>query len=145
MYYLKAKDIHERTDLIRFLSDKANVGAVFHYIPLHSAPAGLKFGRFDGEDVYTTRESERLLRDMLARFLTSYRLVDDAGAVLDHDDAVDRLHSFLVEIMPVTGSMQWRVGRADGSNGLRALGVDETGYCERTEKPRLARWPKGDR
>ena len=34
----------------------------FHYVPLHSAPAGLKFGRFDGEDVYTTKESERLVR-----------------------------------------------------------------------------------
>ncbi len=41
------------------LSETANVGAVFHYIPLHSAPAGLKYGRFDGEDVYTTKESER--------------------------------------------------------------------------------------
>ncbi|MPM79724.1 dTDP-4-amino-4,6-dideoxygalactose transaminase [bioreactor metagenome] len=62
MYYLKAKDITERTELIHFLSESANVGAVFHYIPLHSAPAGLKYGRFEGEDVYTTKESERLLR-----------------------------------------------------------------------------------
>ena len=36
--------------------------AVFHYIPLHTAPAGIKFGRFHGEDKYTTKESERLLR-----------------------------------------------------------------------------------
>ena len=34
----------------------------FHYVPLHSAPAGMKFGRFNGEDIYTTRESERLVR-----------------------------------------------------------------------------------
>lgn len=61
MYYLKCRDLEERTKLIDFL--KANdVLAVFHYIPLHSAPAGLKFGRFDGEDVFTTKESERLVR-----------------------------------------------------------------------------------
>lgn len=61
MFYIKAKDISERTALISFL--KANeILAVFHYIPLHSAPAGQKFGRFHGEDVYTTKESERLCR-----------------------------------------------------------------------------------
>ncbi len=61
MFYIKAKNLEERTKLIDFL--KANdVWAVFHYIPLHSAAAGLKFGRFHGEDVYTTRESERLCR-----------------------------------------------------------------------------------
>ncbi len=62
LYYLKTRDLAERTALIRHLNDKANVGAVFHYIPLHSAPAGKRLGRFDGEDVYTTRESERLVR-----------------------------------------------------------------------------------
>ena len=61
MYYLKLKDLDERTEFINYL--KANeVLAVFHYVPLHSAPAGLKFGRFDGEDIYTTSESERLVR-----------------------------------------------------------------------------------
>ena len=61
MYYIKAKDLAERTALISHL--KANgVQAVFHYIPLHSAPAGRKFGRFSGEDEFTTRESERLVR-----------------------------------------------------------------------------------
>ena len=61
MFYVKAKDIQERTALINHL--KANgILAVFHYIPLHSAPAGIKFGRFHGEDEYTTKESERLLR-----------------------------------------------------------------------------------
>ena len=61
MFYLKVRDLEERTKLIAYL--KANgVGAVFHYIPLHSAPAGQKFGRFHGEDRYTTKESERLLR-----------------------------------------------------------------------------------
>lgn len=64
MYYIKARDMEERTELIRYLGDEngPNVGAVFHYIPLHSAPAGQRYGRFDGEDEYTTKESERLVR-----------------------------------------------------------------------------------
>ena len=61
MFYIKAKDLGERTALISHL--KANeILYVFHYIPLHSAPAGMKYGRFHGEDVYTTKESERLCR-----------------------------------------------------------------------------------
>lgn len=61
MFYIKAADIEARSSLIAHL--KANdILAVFHYIPLHTAPAGLKFGRFHGEDIYTTKESERLLR-----------------------------------------------------------------------------------
>ena len=61
MFYIKAKDLKERTELIRFLKEK-DILSVFHYVPLHSAPAGVKFGRFHGEDKYTTAESERLLR-----------------------------------------------------------------------------------
>lgn len=61
MFYIKCKDLDERTKLIDFLK-KNDISAVFHYIPLHSAEAGLKFGRFNGEDKYTTKESERLLR-----------------------------------------------------------------------------------
>ncbi len=61
MFYIKAKDIEERTELIAYLKTK-EVMSVFHYIPLHTAPAGLKFGRFHGEDKYTTKESERLTR-----------------------------------------------------------------------------------
>jgi len=61
MFYIKAKDIEERTELEKFLKENG-VWAVFHYIPLHSAPAGRKYGRFHGEDIYTTKESERLLR-----------------------------------------------------------------------------------
>ena len=61
MYYIKTKDIAERTAFIDFM--KANgTWPVFHYIPLHTAPAGERFGRFHGEDVYTTKESERLVR-----------------------------------------------------------------------------------
>lgn len=61
MYYIKVKDIDTRSRLIGFLRQR-EICSVFHYIPLHSAAAGRKFGRFHGEDVYTTRESQRLLR-----------------------------------------------------------------------------------
>lgn len=61
LFFLKCADLAERTDLIAYLRE-CGVQAVFHYIPLHSAPAGLKFGRFSGEDAFTTRESERLVR-----------------------------------------------------------------------------------
>ena len=61
MYYIKTKDLQERTAFIDFM--KANgIMCVFHYVPLHSAPAGYKYGRFDGKDECTTKESERLVR-----------------------------------------------------------------------------------
>lgn len=61
MFYLKTKDLAERSSLISHLKER-EIGSAFHYIPLHSAPAGKKFGRFNGDDMYTTAESERLLR-----------------------------------------------------------------------------------
>ena len=61
MFYIKAKDLEERSALLAFLKDNG-ILSVFHYIPLHTAPAGLKFGRFHGEARYTTKESERLCR-----------------------------------------------------------------------------------
>ena len=61
MYYIKTKDLETRTDLIHYLKEQG-VLSVFHYIPLHSSAAGQKFGEFRGEDVYTTKESERLMR-----------------------------------------------------------------------------------
>ncbi len=61
MFYIKTKDLEERSRLIEF-SKENGFWPVFHYIPLHTAPAGKKFGRFHGEDKYTTKESERLLR-----------------------------------------------------------------------------------
>lgn len=61
MYYLKTSDLKERTALLNHLQ-RAGIMAVFHYIPLHSATAGIKYGRFQGKDQYTTCESERLLR-----------------------------------------------------------------------------------
>ncbi|MEE1227911.1 MAG: dTDP-4-amino-4,6-dideoxygalactose transaminase [Lachnospiraceae bacterium] len=61
MFYIKAKDLAERTELISFLKSN-EISTVFHYIPLHGAPAGQKYCVFHGEDKYTTRESERLAR-----------------------------------------------------------------------------------
>ena len=61
MYYIKTKDLAERTALIKYLK-AMDIQAVFHYVPLHTAPAGIKYGRFNGEDKYTTKESDRLLR-----------------------------------------------------------------------------------
>jgi dTDP-4-amino-4,6-dideoxygalactose transaminase len=61
MFYIKVKDLNERTNLIEHLKSHG-IHAVFHYVPLHSAPAGIKFGTFFGEDNYTTTESERLVR-----------------------------------------------------------------------------------
>lgn len=61
MFYIKCKDLVERSALIAHLKG-CGVQAVFHYVPLHSAPAGLKFGCFHGEDVYTSAESDRLVR-----------------------------------------------------------------------------------
>lgn len=61
MFYIKLADLEERTAFISHMKS-SGVSSVFHYVPLHSAPAGLKFGRFHGGDVYTTKESERLVR-----------------------------------------------------------------------------------
>ncbi|MDO4415168.1 MAG: dTDP-4-amino-4,6-dideoxygalactose transaminase [Erysipelotrichaceae bacterium] len=83
MYYIKTKDIEERTALISWLR-KNDILAVFHYVPLHSAPAGKKFGRFDGLDEYTTKESERLVR------LPLYYNMDEA----DSKKVIEAVYSF---------------------------------------------------
>lgn len=61
MFYIKTKDLIERSRLIEYLKNNG-ISSVFHYVPLHSSKAGIIFGRFNGEDIYTTKESERLLR-----------------------------------------------------------------------------------
>jgi TDP-4-keto-6-deoxy-D-glucose transaminase len=61
MFYIKTKDLEERTALISFLKER-KIYAAFHYVPLHTSPAGRKFGRFHGKDEYTTKESDRLVR-----------------------------------------------------------------------------------
>jgi len=83
MFYLKTRDINERTKLITYLKEHG-VLAVFHYIPLHTAPAGVRYGRFHGEDIYTTKESERLLR------LPMYYKLDRN----DQDKVIELIYNF---------------------------------------------------
>lgn len=61
MFYIKLRDIADRDAFIAYLKE-AEILSVFHYIPLHSCPAGEKFGEFHGQDQFTTQESERLVR-----------------------------------------------------------------------------------
>jgi len=82
MFYIKVKDIDERSLLIDFLKERG-VYSVFHYIPLHSAQAGKKYGTFSGEDKYTTRESERLLRLPMYYGLTADEVDDISQKVED--------------------------------------------------------------
>ena len=82
MFYIKVKDIEVRTTLIDYLKSQG-IMSVFHYIPLHTAPAGLKYGRFHGEDKYTTRESERLTRLPMFYGLTLEQVDYICGKVCD--------------------------------------------------------------
>lgn len=61
MFYIKLDDLEDRTKFSEYMK-KTGILTIFHYVPLHSAKAGKRFGRFSGEDVYTTRESDRLVR-----------------------------------------------------------------------------------
>lgn len=83
MFYIKCKDFEERSGLIKYLTGN-DILPASHYVPLHSSKAGLIYGEFRGEDKYTTRESERLLR--LPMY---YRLTDD-----DLDEVVMRVKEF---------------------------------------------------
>lgn len=83
MYYMKTDTLETRTKLLGYLKEHG-VLSVFHYVPLHSAPAGIKYGRFHGEDKYTTRESERLFR--LPMY---YRMKDE-----DIETVIETVHNF---------------------------------------------------
>ena len=61
MYYVKLRDLKQRTEFLSYMREN-EIYSVFHYIPLHSSPAGMRFGIFHGEDKYTTIESERIAR-----------------------------------------------------------------------------------
>jgi len=61
MFYIKVKNLEIRTKLLTYLK-KLDITAVFHYVPLHSSEAGIKFGRFDGKNKFTTKESEKIIR-----------------------------------------------------------------------------------
>lgn len=82
MFYLKTKDLEERTQFITYLKERGII-AVFHYIPLHTAPAGVKYGQFHGEDKYTTKESERLVRLPLYYDMTEEERDKVIEAVID--------------------------------------------------------------
>ena len=86
MFYVKTKDLSERSALISYLKENG-VMAVFHYIPLHNAPAGKKYGRFYGEDCYTTQESERIMRLPMYYNLTE----EDIYTVVKHVKAFYRV------------------------------------------------------
>ena len=83
MFYIKCADLDVRTRYIKFMRDN-DILCVFHYVPLHSAPAGLKYGRFSGSDTYTTAESDRLVRLPLY-----YGLAEE-----DQDKIIDRTIRF---------------------------------------------------
>ncbi|EGR0303960.1 dTDP-4-amino-4,6-dideoxygalactose transaminase [Vibrio alginolyticus] len=80
MFYIKVADIEERIDLINFLKQKEII-SVFHYVPLHSAPAGERFSRFSGEDNFTTQESEKIIRLPLWYGMEEHKVDAVAGAI----------------------------------------------------------------
>lgn len=83
MFYLKLRDQDDRSALISWLKE-AEILAVFHYIPLHSSPAGLRFGRFHGTDCETQTESERLLRLLLFYNLSDNNQKTVIGSLLSY-------------------------------------------------------------
>lgn len=85
MFYIKLKDLETRTSMIEHLKQR-NISSAFHYIPLHSSPAGIRFGRFHGEDQWTTKDSDRLLRLPLY-----YRMTNE-----DQEIVIDAVNSFFV-------------------------------------------------
>ncbi len=85
LFYFKVSDLKTRSKLLAYLKSK-NIGAVFHYVPLHSSLAGKKFGRLHGEDIYTTKESERLIRLPLYYGLTENEqeiVIQEVGRFFD--------------------------------------------------------------
>jgi dTDP-4-amino-4,6-dideoxygalactose transaminase len=82
MFYVKVKDLEERTELLAQCKQD-DIGAVFHYVPLHSAPAGLKYGRFSGRDIHTTSQSERLIRLPLYYGITGAEIDTVCGKIAE--------------------------------------------------------------
>ena len=82
MFYIKCRDLDDRTKFLARMKERG-IGCVFHYIPLHSSPAGLRFGRFHGEDVYTTVESDRLVRLPMYYGMTDEERSEVISAILD--------------------------------------------------------------
>ena len=88
MFYVKLKNLEERTAFIAGMRERG-VQCVFHYIPLHSAPAGKKFGRFEGIDCFTTKESERLCRLPLYYGLRENETAQCIKSTIETHNAVD--------------------------------------------------------
>jgi len=61
MFYIKVANNTVQSSLLSYMKS-AEIYAVFHYVPLHNSEAGQKFGTFNGEDIFTTNESLRLIR-----------------------------------------------------------------------------------
>lgn len=85
MYYIKVRDMEVRTRLIEYLRER-EIMCVFHYIPLHSAPAGIKYGRFHGEDRFTTKESERLMRLPMFYNMELTQAAEVVKAIMEFED-----------------------------------------------------------
>lgn len=83
MFYIKLRDLNDRTRFIKHMKNRG-ICAVFHYVPLHSAPAGRKYGRFNGIDEFTTRESDRLVRLPMYYGLTQNSRTEVIEAALDY-------------------------------------------------------------
>ena len=88
MFYIKCKTLEERTHFIQFMKER-DILCVFHYVPLHSAPAGQRFGRFHGKDQYTTVESNRLVRLPLYYGLSQK----------DQEFVIKSIHDFYEELL----------------------------------------------
>lgn len=82
MFYIKVRSLTIRTNLIEYLM-VAGIYSVFHYVPLHSAPAGIQFGKFVGIDKFTTSESEKLIRLPMFYGLKTEEIQQITGAIND--------------------------------------------------------------
>jgi len=83
MFYIKTKDLEERTKLLQHLKENG-IQATFHYVPLHSSEAGKKFGRFLGDDIYTTKESDKLLRLPMFYALSLQNVDDICNVIMEY-------------------------------------------------------------
>ena len=115
MFYIKLRDIDDRSALINFLKE-AEIMAVFHYIPLHGCPAGERFGEFHGEDRYTTKESERLLR--LFSLVRTYMPQVKEFAMYSRIDDVLRKTPEELELLKKAGLSDLHLGLESGSDPI---------------------------
>ena len=83
MFYIKVKDLATRSKLIDYLKEN-EINTVFHYVPLHSSPAGLKFGRFNGIDNFTTKESKNLIRLPMYYGLNKQNIREISGVINEY-------------------------------------------------------------